>query len=188
MGLNDNATFKPTTGHYYFNKTVGAAVPADLLDVAGTTGWDEIGHTSMEDLLSITSEGGEVTVLGTLQNKNLRTSRAPRTETMNFTLQQLDANGLKFYYGLNAVPVTSDPRFLAVPTDPTPTVGSFLVVFEDGEAAFAFWAEKAEILRADDLDLADTESLLGLPLSVKPLNNGTNKHAYAVTPVVDVAA
>lgn len=189
MARNDAAVLKPTTGHYYYNPTVGATVPADLTAITGGTGtaagWVEFGHTSIEDLLSITSEGGEVTVLGTLQNPNLRTSTSARTETFAFTLQQFDEASLKFYFGSNADAHADDARFLTVPSKPTPVVGSFLVVFEDGEAAFGFWAEKAEVSRGDDLSLADTESLAGLPLNVRPLILGDNDYAYSVTPLVE---
>jgi hypothetical protein len=53
----------------------------------------------------------------------------------------------------------------------------------DGDNVFAFYAPKAEIYRADDLSLADTESLAGLPLGVKPMAYGNNAWTYAVTPL-----
>jgi hypothetical protein len=182
---DDNAVLKPTTGHYY-KAPVGTVIKmADLL--APPAPWTELGHTSIEDLLSITSEGGEATVLGTLQNKNLRTTYSTRTETMAFTLLEFDIEGLKLYYGKNAPELTGDlAGFLGVPTDPVPTDAAFLVVFEDGDNAFGFYAPKTEILRGDDLSLEDTENFAGLPLAVKPLNMGTNKWAYAVTPLATI--
>lgn len=175
MALNDLATFKPSTGRY-FTAAVGTDAPVDPL--APGVAWTEIGHTSLEDILSITSEGGEPTVLGTLQKKNLRTSYSARSETLAFTLQQFDEPALKLYYGSNATVLPNG--LLAVPNNPVPTTTAFLAVFEDGENSFPFWAPKSEIFRGDDLALADTESLAGLPLTVKPLNYNTNTFAYAV--------
>lgn len=180
---NDNAVLKPTTGRYY-TATAGTNITAAAVK-APPVAWTEIGHTSIEDLLSISSEGGEATVLGTLQNKNLRTTYSTRTETMTFTLQQFDLAALKLYYGSNATTLTGDSAgWMTVPTDPQPTTVAFLVVFDDGDHSFGFWAPKAEILRGDDLSLEDTENFAGLPLSVKPLNFNTNSFAYAVTPLV----
>lgn len=180
MALNDDAVFSVGTGRFY-TAAVGTAAPTDLL--APGAGWSEVGHTSLEDIISITSDGGDATTLGTLQNKTLRTTYAPRVETLAITLQQWDAPALKLYYGANADEIAADSPFLGVPQNPTPTQVAFLAVLRDGDNVFAFYAPKAEVFRGDDLDISDTESLAGLPLSVKPLQNGANDWAYAVTPL-----
>lgn len=178
MALNDAATLVIGSGNY-FTAPTDTALPADLGAI--TTPWVNVGHTSLEDIFSITSDGGEATTIGTLQNKTLRTSYSARTETMAVILQQFDAAGLKLYYGSNA-PTLADGT-IGVPTNPTPTTCAFLAVFVDGANKFAFYAPKAEIFRNDDLSLSDTESLAGLPLGVKPLQSGTNAYTYAVTPL-----
>lgn len=182
MALNDNATLVIGAGNYFY-APVGTAMPADLTTIPIT--WENVGHTSLEDIFSTESEGGEATVLGTLQNKSLRTKYSPRTEAWKFTIQQFDKKSLKLYFGKNAVELPDGS--LGVHEDPIPTDGAFLIVFYDGENVFAFYAPKSEIFRADDLSIGDSESLAGLPLSVKPMKSGTNKWAYAVTPLGDVA-
>lgn len=178
VALNDDATLVIGAGNY-LTSPVGTALPADLL--APVTPWENVGHTSLEDILAISSEGGDATVLATLQNKTLRTKYSARSETLAFTLQQFDEAGLKLFYGSNMV--TNLDGTLGVPTDPTPTVAAFIGIFLDGANVFAFYAPKAEIYRADDLSIADTESLAGLPLGVKPLQYLTNSWTYAVTPL-----
>lgn len=185
MPLNDNAVLKPTTAHYYL-ATVGTVLSIDDL-LAPPAPWVEVGHTSIENLLSITSDGGDATSLGTLQNPNLRTSYSQRTETFAFTLMQWDAASLALYFGSDSATLSGDSAgFQSVPTTPTPTTKAFAVVFRDGVNALAFWAPKAEILRGDDLSMDDNESLAGLPLSVKPLQHLTNDFAYAITPLAAV--
>ncbi|MFI2673990.1 hypothetical protein ACH5AU_31290, partial [Streptomyces albidoflavus] len=88
---------------------------------------------------------------------------------------------VKLYFGANA-PVLPDGS-VGVPADPQPTSAAFLAIFVDGENHFAFYAPKAEIYRADDMAIADTESLAGLPLGVKPMTLGSNLWTYAVTPL-----
>lgn len=100
---------------------------------------------------------------------------------MTFTLVQFDEDGLRLFYGANAP--TLPNGMIGVPQDPQPTQAAFLAVFVDGENHFAFYGPKAEIYRADDLSIADTESLAGLPLGVKPMALGTNQWTYAVTPL-----
>jgi hypothetical protein len=182
VALNDDATLVINTGNY-LTATTGTALPADLT-VPGVA-WENVGHTSLEEIFGLSSEGGEATVIGTLQNKALRTSYSARTESMTFTLQQFDEAALKLYYGSNA-PVLPDGS-IGVPINPTPTVCAFLAIFIDGENVFAFYAPKAEIYRADDMSLSDTESLAGLPIGVKPLIYNTNEWTYAVTPLGAVA-
>lgn len=178
MALNDAATLVIGAGNY-FTAPTGTAMPADL--TAPGAAWTNVGHTSLEDIFAIASEGGEATVLGTLQNKSLRTKYSARTEKMTFTVQQFDEDSLKLYYGSNA-PTLPDGT-LGVPTEPVPTTCAFLVIFIDGANEFAFYVPKAEIYRADDVSLSDTESLAGLPLGVTPLQYQTNNWTYAVTPL-----
>jgi hypothetical protein len=178
VALNDNATLVIGSGNY-LTAPVGTDLPDDLL--VPTSPWSAVGHTSLEDILSISSEGGEATTIGTLQNKSLRTKYSARTETIALTLQQFDIAGLKLYYGSNA-PVLANGT-VGVPTDPTPTVTAFLAVFVDGENYFAIYAPKAEIYRADDISFGDTESLAGLPIGVKPMAFGSNTYTYAITPL-----
>lgn len=178
MALDDTATLVINTGNYLTAAT-GTGIPADL--TAPGSAWENVGHTSLEDIFALSSEGGEATVVGTLQNKSLRTTYSTRTETMTFTLQQFDQKSLKLYYGANA-PVLADGN-IGAPTNPQPTVCAFLAIFIDGDHVFAFHAPKAEIYRADDVSLSDTESLAGLPLGVKPMVYGSNTWTYQITPL-----
>lgn len=179
MAKIDSATLKIGIGNYWL-APVGTAVPEDLLEPG--VGWENLGHTSLEDILANESEGGEATVLGTLQNPSLRTTYSARTETFGINLQQWDEASLRLYFGSNA---TSDVAngMLQVPIVPAPTAKAFLAVFEDGANAFGLYAPKVEIMRADNFELSDTESLASLPLSIRPMLHGTNKWAYAITPL-----
>lgn len=178
MAMIDAATLVINSGNYLTAPT-STVLPTNLL--VPPAPWDKIGHTSLDEIMSIASEGGEATVLGTLQNKSLRTVYSSRTETFSLTLQQFDAKSLRLYYGANAV--TLGNGTVGNPANPMPTVCAFLAVFIDGTNLFAFYAPKVEIFRGDDLSLSDTESLAGLPLSVKPLIDGTNTYSYAITPL-----
>ena len=186
MALNDDAVLVIGAGNY-FTAPVDTPIPAALTSV--TTPWENIGHTSLEDIFGITSEGGEASTIATLQNKALRTKRTARTDTISIVLQQFDEAGLKLYFGSNMVADAAGvgSGFLGVPMDPTPTTCAFLAVYVDGDNIFAMYAPKAEIYRSDDVDAGDDETPASLPLGVKPLQSGTNTWALAVTPLGAVA-
>ncbi|ROR95516.1 hypothetical protein EDD28_0072 [Salana multivorans] len=182
MTLNDDSTLVVGAGNY-FTAPVGTAVPADLSAIAGD--WVNLGHSSQEDILSISSEGGEKTTLGSLQNKALRTVTSPRTESFALNLHQFNSDALKLHFGQNMIPVEGG-KFLGVPASPTPTTVAFLAVFTDEGRVFAIYAPKVSIGRGDDLDISDTENLAILPISVTPLQHGSNTWAYAITPIESV--
>jgi hypothetical protein len=178
VALNDDAVLVIGTGNY-FTADVDTVLPSNLLVPGGA--WESVGHTSLDKILTAVSAGGDATVVGTLQNKSLRTKYSARTETLSIVLEQFDRPGLKLYYGSNA-PDLADGT-VGVPTEPVVTTKAFLAIFLDGESVFAVYAPKAEIYRNDDLALADTETLAGLPIGVTPMISGTNAYAYAVTPL-----
>jgi hypothetical protein len=179
MAIDNTAVLKVGTGHFY-TAPVGTAKPSDLRNPGGS--WTEIGHTSVQDILSASSEGGETTTLRSLQNATLRQTVAARTEAFVMNLLQFDTDGLKLYYGSNAsVSGTS----VKVPSNPLPTEVAWLVVFYDGQTTAAIYAPKVSIIRNDDLSISDTENLAQLSLKVTPLNYSANDWAIEwVAPAV----
>jgi hypothetical protein len=176
MALDDTSVLKVGTGHFY-TAPVGTAIPTDLRNPGNP--WTEVGHTSIQDILSASSEGGETTTLRSLQNKTLRTTVAARTEAFIMNLLQFDEAGLKLYYGSNAAVVSGRVR---VPSNPVPTEVAWLVVFYDGQSTAGIYAPKVSIMRSDDLSVADTENLAQLSLKVTPLNYGSNDWPFEWIP------
>lgn len=181
MAINDNAVLAVNSGNY-FTAPVDTPLPTDL--AAPDVAWENIGHTSLEEILSFDVEGGEKTVLGTLQNKTLRSRISPKTTTINIILRQFDTASLKLANGANCEVLTDGT--VTVPTDPIPTQKAFLAIYVDGDNIFALYAPKADILGTEPIAVEDTESLAGLPLGVTPLQSGSNKWGYSLTPMGEV--
>ncbi|WP_326554674.1 phage tail tube protein [Micromonospora sp. NBC_01813] len=184
MAKNDNATLVVGSGNF-FTAPVGTEMP-ESLSSAPAAPWEAVGHTSLEDIFSFSSEGGEATTLGTLQSKSLRTTYSPRTESFALTINQFDRRSLRLYYGANA-PLLPNGT-LGIPQSPEPTECAFLAIFVDGSSAFGLYTARCEIFRGDDVAVADAESLVGLPLNIKPLIFSTNEHTYEITPLGGIAA
>lgn len=182
MALKDNATLVINTGNF-FTAEPETDFPADLDNIPEA--WENIGHTSLEEIFSQSSEGGEATILGTLQNKTLRTTRSTKTDTFNITVQQFDADTLKLFYGSNMI---VDGDLLGVPQDPVPTTKAFLAVFVDQGRHFCLYVPKAEILGGDAPTFDDAENLAGLQLAITPVMVSGKDYTYAVTPIEESAA
>lgn len=173
MALNDNAVFKVGVGHFY-TAPVGTTLPTDL--AAPGVGWTEIGHTSVEDILSTTSEGGEATTHRSLQSASLRVTYSTRSESWTFNLLQFDTDSLRLYFGQNAS-IDANGNVL-VPDNPQPTERAFLVVFRDGHTVMGLYAAKASIFRGDDFNFADIENLSQMSIRVTPLTASGSSSAY----------
>lgn len=187
MARSDDATLVIGGGTMY-TAPVGTAYPTDISTVDAITagGWEEIGHTSREDIFSMNSEGGEVTILGSLQVAELRTKRTPRSDTFRVNMIQWDTETLKFYMGANAE-VDTENGLLGVPSDPSPVARAFLAVFTDGPRQFAVYTPKSEFGAGDSIDFSDTESLTTLPVDIKPLSH-EGKVAWFVSPLTAAPA
>lgn len=183
MAINDNTTLVVKTGRFYVNE-VGTEQPEDLSPGAlESAGWEQMGHTSLEDILSWATEGGESTTLGSLQSPSLRNTVSSRTESFSTTLLQWDEATLPFYFGSNMELIEGSAIWRKVKSNPAPVKKAFLVVFEDGQARFPVYAPSAEIGRGDDLSIDSTEDLAGLPIQITLLNHAGNDWAFAVAPV-----
>lgn len=177
MAMNDNAVLKVGNGHFY-TADVGTERPADLLDLG--TEWSHMGHTSLEDILAASIEGGDRTQLGSLQNPNLRTNISSRSESFTINLLQFDTDSLSLYYGANSVVLPNGD--VEVPETPVPEERAWLFLFFDGESAGGLYATRASFIAAEAFSISDTESLSTLPLTVTPLRHGSSQAPYRFIP------
>lgn len=183
MALNNNSTLVVKTGRFYI-APVGTAAPADKAELkAPLSPWEELGHTSVEDILSWATEGGESTTLSSLQAPSLRTTTSPRTESFTTTLLQWDEASLPFYFGDNMELISGSTILYGVNSNPTPVEKALLIVLQDGENIFPVYAPSASIARGDDLSIDSTEDLAGLPVQINLQNHDGNAWAFAVGPV-----
>lgn len=180
MTTNDAATLKVGIARFY-TAVVGTARPSTVATLkAPPVAWTEVGNTSLENILALSSEGGAVTTLSSLQNKSLRQSVEARVESVNLNLLEWTADSLKLYYGSNSV-VASDGA-VEIPSEPVPTEKAFLAVLQDGNNVGGFYCEKSSIFRADDIAIADTNTLAQLPIKVTALNASGKVSAMTAIP------
>ena len=179
MAFNSDSVLKPTRADFYWAKT-GTPKPADIFGVIPSP-WDNMGHSSIEDILNVSTEGGEPTQLGSLQNTSLRTSvsAAVRSFTVNFL--QWDAPTLKMYYGANTE-ISADGT-VRIPEQPLPSEGAWLAVLSDGDARGGFYATKCSAIGDGDFSISDTDSLAQLPIRFTPISVEGAAHAFEFLPI-----
>lgn len=144
-------------------KTEIAAIPDSI-----PTSWNNIGHTSRDDLPSWGHDGGDPEVKGTWQNEALRSVVTEvATEFVTFNAVQLSREILEFYTG----------RGNGAATDGTIEEGVYhaslrggrnperalLIVVIDGDRWGAFYAPRVSLSREDDIEL-DSEEFMAFPL------------------------
>lgn len=165
MALDGTKTFKPSNLHMY-TAEVGTALPEDF-DAPGGS-WTHAGHSSLDDILTFQTEGGETTTLGSIQNRSLRQSTTAAVRSMVINLLQWDANSLKLYYGSNA---EVSGNKISIPETPAPSEKAVLIVVKDGENDFVVFATRASLIGEGDISITDTESLAQLPIRITPLSH-----------------
>ena len=174
MALDDAAAIIPGTGYVFLNDTTGAAPPAttdaavaalDLEADTLTTGWNNAGHTSLDDNVTLGRDGGDRTTKGTWQSPSLRETVAPITWTFGFKALQVSNVTFGLYFG--GGDFTAPDRF-DVPTTPVPQEKALFLVMVDGTTRLPLYLPKVSILGGDPIE-ADVENFLQFDLAATVL-------------------
>jgi len=157
MALDDAAVIIPGTG-YVFVAPAGTAAPASKTDPGSP--WRDLGHTSIDDGLTITKDGGDSNILGTWRNPALRDRRDPVVFALTIHLLQLSNDTLSMYFGVGDT--TVDGVF-GVALIPTPVELAMFVRIVDGANEMQVYLPKVSVGSDDDVEV-DVENFLAFPV------------------------
>lgn len=157
MALNDDAVYVPGTGHIYL---APAATPKPVSLTSPAAPWVELGHTSIDDGLTITRDGGDSEVLGTWQNPSLRERRDPVTFAITLTAHQVDNTVLALYFGGGDI---TDPGVFGVNSTTGTVENAMYVRIVDGANEVGLYLPKVSVGSDDDMEV-DPENFLAFPL------------------------
>lgn len=168
MALIDSAVLIPGTGEIYV-APAETVMPASL--TAPAAPWENIGHTSREDGLTITRDGGDSETIGTWQNPVLRERRDPTTFAITAFLHQVTNEVLEMYFGPGDETVADQFGV----TSSTATVERALYVrIIDGTNEAGLYVPKVSISSEDDVEV-DVEGFLAFPIRATVLQvTGSN--------------
>lgn len=181
MAVTDGAVLLPGIGHILLGN-VAATKPnlAALTSFAADTsvvpsGFTDIGHTDLDQILQFGTEGGDTETKGSWQNAALREIvTTAKVDYLIFkSLQILDNTVLSLYHGGGSAAVANE---FAWPDNPTPTEKAFLLIMLDGTTPTALYARKSSIRAESEMEFA-SDDFTKAPLRVTFLKDGSNPRA-----------
>ena len=168
MALNDDAVLIPGTGQLWV-APAETVIPASL--TAPATPWENLGHTSREDGLTITRDGGDTEPIGTWQNPTLRVTREPTSFAITAFLHQVDNDVLEMYFGPGDI---AEEGQFGVTSSIAAIQRALYVRIIDGENEAGLYVPKVEISSEDDMEV-DVEGFLAFPVRMTVLQvTGSN--------------
>jgi hypothetical protein len=166
MALNDNAVYTASRG-YIFTAPINTAAPTpaeiSAFDPAvGFVGWENIGHTSDDELPEFGFDGGDTETRGSWQNKALKEVVTEAiADYVTFNAHQFDEATLSLYYGVTDP--GSTPGVFEVNETGKTTEKALLIVIVDGLVHVGFYSGRTSVRRNDAVSM-DTDSFAYLPL------------------------
>jgi len=168
MALDDAAVIIPGTG-YVYTAPVGTAAPTDFENPESP--WEDLGHTSIEDGLTITKDGGDSNILGTWRNPSLRDRRDPVNFAVTIHLLQLTNETLAFYFGGGD---TSVDGVFGVNLITQPQERALFIRIVDGDVSAPLFIPRVSLASDDDVEV-DVENFLAFPVRATVLGvTGSN--------------
>ncbi len=162
MSLNDAAVVYPNTAYFFYatspatKPTVGD-ITTFLADTSQTpSGWTQLGHTSIDQVMAFGQDGGDSQVIGTMQSKALMeiiTDEAIDYFTV-VSNQFKDNEVLRLYYGGGDASVANE---FSIPDTATPQTQALFVVVSPntatGTTPFGLYVPKVSVRRDDAIEM-----------------------------------
>ena len=169
--LLDNTTIAFTTVTTGLTGGTTPSVTATKAALPSVGGWENIGHTSRDDLPEFGFDGGDSEVKGSWQNAALRevvTEQAADYVTMR--LLQFDAKAMELYYGPNKS--STKGVFGVADGTQVPVEKALFILIVDGAHKLGFHSPKTSIQRDDSIELAVDEFAV-LPIRATFMSSGS---------------
>lgn len=168
--MSVDATTLVIPGHgTVFHAPVNTKPPASPLasfnlQSDGPTPWKNLGHTSKQNTIAFTKEGGDKETLDSFLADGVRTSIASTSWGVNVAALQFDETSLDLAFNGDFDPSTGGYTV----TSPAPLSVALFLYFQDTTGAVGFWLPNTEV-SLGDAPSVDTAQFLELPLSVSIL-------------------
>ncbi|WP_136057241.1 IPT/TIG domain-containing protein [Microbacterium sp. K24] len=131
----------------------------------GPTVWKNLGHTSKQNTIAFTKEGGEKESLDTFLADGVRTTTGSTSWGVNVAALQFDKNNLDLAFNGDFDPSTGGYTVAS----PAPLPVSLFLYFQDTTASVGFWLPNTEI-SLGDAPSVDTANFLEMPLTASVLS------------------
>ena len=169
--MSVDATTLVIPGHgTVFHAPVNTVPPASPLEAFnlqddGPSPWKNLGHTSKQNTIAFTKEGGEKESIDTFLADAVRTTTSSVTWGVTVAALQFDGATLDLAFNGEFDPATGG---YTVAT-PKPLSTALFLYFQDSTGSVGFWIPNTEV-SLGDAPSVDTAQFLELPLSVSILS------------------
>lgn len=192
MAADDAPVLVPGTGYIYVADP--GTVPPDLKagfdpkDTSkwGPTGltWKSVGNTSLDNGIEMSVDGDDPEVLGSWQNKSLKTTDPGKTYAVTINLEDFTAESYRLYYG---TPKGLDSKgFFSIPSSPAAQNRALLIVAVDGGKAVVWHYPKTSIIGTDAVKI-DPAALTEMPVKATVVALNQSAPLGTVSPVFDLS-
>jgi hypothetical protein len=149
------------------NPLTAFSLTADTVPNNETTpvDWMNLGHTSKQNTIAFTKEGGDRETIDTFLADAVRTSTASTTWGVNVAALQFDQDNLDIAFNGDFDPATGGYTVAGS----APTEVALFLYFQDNTGSIGFWLPNTEI-SLGDAPQVDTAQFLELPLSATILS------------------
>ncbi len=153
-----------------FHAPRGTKPPADPLTAFkltedGPSPWQNLGHTSKNNTIAFTKDGGEKETLDTFLADGVRTTTGSTQWGVTIAALQIDAQTLDLAFNGDFDPETGG--YIVASAAPIET--ALFLYFQDSTGALGFWLPETE-LALGDAPSVDTAYFFELPLSASILS------------------
>ncbi|WP_051836510.1 hypothetical protein [Streptomyces sp. NRRL WC-3742] len=193
MAADDAPVLVPGTGYIYVAPP-GTALPDlskgfDPKDSSkwgpGGLTWKSIGNTSLDNGIEMSADGDEPEVLGSWQNKSLKTTDPSKTYAVTINLSDFTAESYKLYYGTDKG--LDSKGLFSIPSSPAAQPRALLIAAVDGGKAVVWHYPKTSIIGADAVKV-DPAALTEMPVKATVVALNQSAPLGTVSPVFDLAA
>lgn len=139
------------------------------LQADGPTPWKNLGHTSKQNTIAFTKEGGEKESIDTFLADAVRTTTSSVTWGVTVAALQIDGPTLDLAFNGD---FDEDTGGYTVAT-PAPLSAALFLYFQDSTGSIGFWIPNTEV-SLGEAPSVDTAQFFELPLSVSILSAGNS--------------
>ncbi|KWT60599.1 hypothetical protein ADL21_18275 [Streptomyces albus subsp. albus] len=184
MALIDDAAIV-AAGGYIFIADPDTDKPVDLKDPTKPGGgWENIGHTKLDELPEFGRDGDDPEIKGSWQNAKLRATTPDVTYSITFQSIQATALTYQLYFGAGPAAVQADTSF-RIPATPVPQTKALLVVLVDGTNYLPLYHPRVSLLGSDAVGMAN-DDFVAFPIKATIL--GSAKMGNSIGEWAQVAA
>lgn len=185
MATNAEEVLTPSHGLVFISTGTTATLPT--LPLAGLpanydasyapSGWKSIGHTSLDDGITVARSGDDPEVKGTWQVPNLKTTTPAVVYSLTINLESWTLDSLGLYYGGGQMvdsagvvtAVLANAKGWKIPDSPAPAAKSLMIVARDAGYQVVEYHQNVSIIGSDDIEF-DPENFTNMPVTATVLS------------------